>query len=40
MAVYEQATEPVGAPLGAIWITEDAPPVAIGIRPLIYDDLT
>lgn len=41
MAVYEQPGEPVGAPLGALWIDTDAlPPVAVGTRPLIYDDLT
>ena len=40
LAVYDQAAEPVGAPLGAIWITTDPPPVAIGVKPLIYDDLT
>jgi hypothetical protein len=26
VAVYESSTEPVGAPLGAIWITSDPPP--------------
>jgi hypothetical protein len=39
MAVYDQAAEPVGAPLGAIWITQDAPPVSVGIKPVHYDDL-
>lgn len=38
-AVYEQTAEPTGAPLGALWITNDPPPVAVGTRPLIYDDL-
>lgn len=41
MAVYEQAAEPVGAPLGAIWITSDPPPTSIALYPpLIYDQLT
>jgi hypothetical protein len=40
MAVYEQAAEPVGAPLGALWIDTDAPPpIAVGDRPLSYDEL-
>jgi len=40
--VYEQAAEPVGAAVGAIWITSDPPPVSLGTKPLglIYDDLT
>ena len=39
MAVYEQATEPVGAPLGALWITPDDPPIAVGYDGLTYADL-
>jgi len=39
MAVYEQAAEPIGAPLGAIWITSDPPPVAVGAAPLVWGDL-
>jgi hypothetical protein len=40
MAVYEQAAEPVGAPLGALWIdTDEPPPIAVGERPLTYDEL-
>jgi len=40
MAVYEQATEPVGAPLGAIWITSDPVPIYVGTAPVIYHDLS
>jgi len=41
VAVYEQAAEPVGAPLGSIWITSDPPPTGLAIfPPLIYDQLT
>jgi hypothetical protein len=39
VAVYDQATEPVGAPLGAIWITEEPPPIAIGGEDLSYGEL-
>lgn len=41
VAVYEQTAEPVGAPLGSIWITSDPPPTSIALYPpLIYDQLT
>jgi hypothetical protein len=40
MAYYEQASEPAGAPLGALWVDTDAPPpIAVGDRPLTYDEL-
>jgi len=40
VAVYEQAAEPINAPLGAIWITSDPPATGVVIYPpLIYDDL-
>jgi len=40
VAVYEQATEPMGAPLGSIWITSDPPPTGLAIfPPFIYDQL-
>jgi hypothetical protein len=39
-AIYEQTAEPVGAPIGALWIdTDDPPPIAVGTRPLTYDEL-
>ena len=38
MAVYEQAAMPLGAPLGALWITEETPP-PVGSRPLTWADL-
>jgi len=38
MAVYEQAAMPLGAPVGAVWITDDAPPANI-IPPLTWRDL-
>jgi len=38
MAVYEQAQMPLGAPVGAVWITDDAPPANI-IPPLRWRDL-
>jgi hypothetical protein len=42
LAVYEQAGEPVGAPVGAVWIdTDDVPPVAVGpAAPVTYRDLS
>jgi hypothetical protein len=40
-AVYDQAAEPVGAPLGALWITQLAPPVAIAsTAPIPYSTLS
>lgn len=40
MAVYEQPAEPIGAPIGALWIDTDAPPpIAVGDRPLTYNEL-
>lgn len=37
--VYEQTAEPVGAVMGAIWITNDPVPVVIGSKPLDWGDL-
>ena len=39
LAVYEQTAEPVGAPVGAIWITDDPVPFVFAGPPLTYDDL-
>jgi hypothetical protein len=39
MAVYQQSAEPVGAPLGAIWITSETPPIAVGYPGLTYEDV-
>lgn len=40
VSIYEQVAEPVGAPLGSLWISPTTPPVGVELMPpLIYDDL-